>query len=198
VGSEYVLNDATGKVTYRLDQPKKAKRYAGYYVIVMGSLDPGTGMIHVDTIVPALSPKIAQAKSVYIYCDACPRGMAKAKPAALESLLDWNRYAVLSSPKDADLVFIFSANPYAGDYVTRDGPDPRPVHIETTYMNVVDQQTGKSLWGASRQWGSLLVAKATRDLIRQLRVQLEEQSSGEPESPSYKTPDRKTSPGTDN
>jgi hypothetical protein len=177
VGSKYVLNDAGGKVTYELDQQKNAKRYAGYYVIVMGTLDP-TGMIHVDKIVPALPPKITQAKSIYLYCDACPRGMAKAKPAALEALLDWNRFALLSSPYNADLVFIFSGNPYAGDYVTRDGPDPRPVNVEVTYMNVVDPKTGENLWGSSRRWGSLFVAKATRDLIKELREQLEEQGAG--------------------
>jgi hypothetical protein len=186
VGSSYVLNDAGGKITYQLDQQKKAKRYAGYYVIVTGSLDQATGMIHVDSIVPALPPKITQAKSIYLYCDACPRGMAKAKPAALEALLDWNRFAVLSSPYNADLVVIFSANPYAGDYVTRDGPDPRPVNVDITYMNIVDPQTGANLWSSSRQWGSLFVAKATRDLIRQLRVQLEEQTGGSQQSPPEK------------
>jgi hypothetical protein len=186
VGSKYVLHDARSKVAYELDQPKKAKRYAGYYVIVLGTLDKATGLIHVDSIVPALPPKITQAKSIYLYCDACPRGMAKAKPAALEALLEWNRFAVLSDPSGADLIFIFSGNPYAGDYVTRDGPDPRPVNVEITYMNIVDPKTGENLWGSSRQWGSLFVAKATRDLIRQFREQLEEQTSNDPESFSDK------------
>jgi len=195
VGSKVVLNDAGGKATYELDQQKKAKRYVGYYVVVTGSLDQATGMIHVDSIVPALTPKITQAKSVFIYCDACPRGMAKAKPAALDALLDWNRFAVLSNPSNADLVFIFSANPYAGDYVTRDGPDPRPVNVDITYMNVVDPQTGQNLWGSSRQWGSLFVAKATRDLIRELRVQLEEQSSGAQKSLPAKNRSHGTSSG---
>ena len=76
-------------------------------------------------------------------------------------------------PTNADLIFLFSANPYLGDYVTRDGPDKRPVIVDTTYLNVVDPRTGKSFWGDFGQAGAWFVSSATRDLIDEFRAQLE-------------------------
>jgi hypothetical protein len=176
-GSTYVLYDAKNKASYQLDKQKKSKNFAGQYVFVIGSLDQATNTIQVDDMVRTLPPKVMQAKSVYIYCDGCVRGMAKAKPAAFEQLTAWNHFTVVPDPHKADLIFLFSANPYLGDYVTRDGPDKRPVEISTTYMNVVDPQTGENLWGDSREWGSLLVGKATRDLIREFADQLNQQNT---------------------
>ncbi len=97
--------------------------------------------------------------------------MAAAWRAAFEELSDWGRYDIDPDPKKADLIFLFSANPYLGDYVTRDGPDKRGVAVDITYMNVVDPQTGENLWGDSRQWGSLFVAKATKDLIEETTIE---------------------------
>jgi hypothetical protein len=182
VGSKYVLTAIGNKAVYQLDKKGKAKAFAGQPVIILGTLDQATSKILVDNIAPLLPPKITQAKSVFVYCDACPRGMAKAKMTALEALTDWKRFEVLSSPHAADLVFIFSANPYLGDYVTRDGPDKRPVSVDITYMNIVNPQTGQNMWQDYRQWGSLRVARATKDLIKELRLQLEEQNLGEQQS----------------
>jgi len=136
-------------------------------------LDEATGTIHVDNMFRALPPKVTQAKSVYIDCDACPRGMAAAWRAAFQKLSDWGRFDILPDPKKADLIFLFSANPYLGDYVTRDGPDKRVVFIKITYMDVVDPHTGTSLWDDSREWGSWRVASATEDMIGELRHELE-------------------------
>jgi hypothetical protein len=99
--------------------------------------------------------------------------MAAATPAAFQELADWGRFEVVASRKKADLIFLFSANPYLGDYVTRDGPDTRPVRVDITFMNVVDPRTGESLWDGSRQWGSWFVGKATKDLMVAFRKQLE-------------------------
>jgi hypothetical protein len=170
--SGYILFDPETKTTYRLDPRGKAKGFAGRKVVVLGTLDRATSTLQIDEVLTALPPKIAQAKSVYIECDNCVRGMAAAWKAAFEVLEDWGRYDVTPDPKKADLVFLFSANPYLGDYVTRDGPDTRAVKVETTFMNVVDPETGADLWGDSRKWGSFFVAKATRSLIEQLRMQL--------------------------
>jgi len=74
------------------------------------------------------------------------------------------------------LVFLFSANPYLGDYVTRDGPDKRPVSVDFTIMTVVDPHTGENLWSDSRRWGSWRVDHATRDLIAEFRQQIEGQA----------------------
>lgn len=177
-GAHFVLSEANNKTVYLLDGYKKTKNFVGRYVVVVGQLDKGTGTILVTEILPALAPKVTEAKSVYIDCDACPRGMAAAWPAAFEELTAWGRYDVVPDPKKADLVFIFSANPYLGDYVTRDGPDKRPVFIEITYMDIVDPHTGQDLWGDSRDWGSLLVSRATRDLVLEFKQQLQIQESG--------------------
>ena len=132
---------------------------------------------------PPLPPKIMQAKTVYIFCDACPRAMAAAKTSALDEVLDWGHFKVVRDPKQADLVFLLSGNDYLGDYLTRDGPDTRPVHIEITYMDVVDPETGESLWADSRRWGSWMVPRATRSLIDELKLQIEEQS--QPQKPLF-------------
>jgi EF hand len=172
-GAKYILLSPEKKTVYQLDNQKKPKAFAGEDVVVLGSLDETNGMIHVSEIFQALSPKVAQAKTVAIVCDACLRGMAAATPAAFEELADWGRFEVVANRKKADLIFLFSANPYLGDYVTRDGPDIRPVRVDITFMNVVDPRTGESLWGGSRQWGSWFVAKATNDLMIAFRKQLE-------------------------
>jgi hypothetical protein len=169
----YVLSDPESKVVYHLDNQKMPRAFAAQDVVVIGVLDRSNSTIHVDDIVRALSAQVKQAKTVAIVCDACPRGMAKAKKAALTKMLDWNRFKLVSDPQKADLVFLFSANPYLGDYVTRDGPDKRPVAVDTTYMNVIDPRTGANLWGDYRQAGAWFVASATRDLIVSFREQLE-------------------------
>ena len=121
---------------------------------------------------PALG-KIKRATSVAIDCSACPRALAKAGPAAEQELTNWKRFRIVSDPKQADLVFMFSGNPYMGDYLTRKGPDTRPVKINGTIMTVIDPHTGEELWTDSRTWGSLRVASASRALIDELRSELE-------------------------
>jgi hypothetical protein len=169
----YVLSDPVNKVVYQLDNQTIPTAFAAQNVIVVGVLDRSSGTIHVDDIVRDLPAKIRQAKSVAIVCDACPRDMAKARKAAFVQMLDWNRFTLEPDPQKADLVILFSANPYLGDYVTRDGPDKRLVAVVTTYMNVIDPHTGENLWGDSQRAGAWYVASATRDLIRAFREQLE-------------------------
>jgi hypothetical protein len=196
-GAKYVLTDTKNNAVYQLDKQRKSKSFAGQYVMVVGTLNKATGTIHVGEMVHALPPKVTEARSVFIYCDACPRGMAKAKLAAFEELEGWNRFDVLDDPTKADLIFLFSANPYLGDYVTRDGPDRRPVSVDVTYMNVVDPHTGENFWGDSKQWGSMLVGKATRDLIAEFREQLEEETQTNQSLPD-KHRDRKATPPVGN
>jgi hypothetical protein len=172
-GAKYVLSNLENKTAYQLDSGKKSKIFAGNNVVVIGTLDKVTGTIHVADMFRALPPKVTRAKSVYIDCDACPRGMAVAWLAAFQELSDWGRFDINPDPRQADLIFLISANPYLGDYVTRDGPDKRPVRVDITYMNVVDPQTGKSFWDDSKRWGSLLVARATKDLIVEFKEELE-------------------------
>lgn len=108
-----------------------------------------------------------------IDCSACPRGLAAAGKAAREALATWSRFRIVEDPKQADLIFMFSANPYPGDYLTRKGPDQRPVKIDRTIMTVIDPHTGEELWSDSRIWGSWRVTSATKDLIDELRSEME-------------------------
>jgi len=110
---------------------------------------------------------------VAIDCSACPRSLAEAGKSAKKALLAWNRFRLVEDPTKADLIFMFSANPYLGDYLTRKGPDTRPVRIEGTIMTIIDPHTGEELWSDSRRWGSIRVAAATRDLIEELRGEME-------------------------
>jgi hypothetical protein len=125
---------------------------------------------------PRLAAKILQANSVYVDC-VCPRGLAVAQETAVKQLQSWGRFQLAENHRQADLIFLFSGNPYLGDYLTRDGPDTRYVAIEFTIMTVIDANTGASLWTDSRRWGSLRVSGATKDLINELREQMEDQTT---------------------
>jgi hypothetical protein len=122
-----------------------------------------------------LPTKVMQAKSALIVCE-CPRGLAVAEGRALHELLLWGRFQIVHRRDEADLVFLFSANEYLGDYLTRDGPDTRPVSVDFTIMTLIDPHTGQNLWSDSRRWGSWRVDHATKDLIAELREQIEEQT----------------------
>jgi hypothetical protein len=171
-GAKYILFNPENKITYHLDNREKAEAFAGNNVFVSGILDEKTSTIHIIEVIRALSSKITQAKSVYIDCSACPRAMANAWSAAFQALSEWGRFDITPDPKKADLIMLFGANPYNGDYLTRDGPDTRPVYIKTTYMDVIDPGTGKSLWNDSRVYGSWFVAEATRDLFVEFKQQM--------------------------
>jgi hypothetical protein len=169
---QYVISSPENKTVYQLEDQKKPQAFAGRNVVVIGTLDKATGAIHVSAIVDALPPKVMRARSVSIDCDACPRSMAKVGRTALHELDDWGRFSVIPDRKKADLIFLFSANPYLGDYLSG-RPDTRPVFIRFTYMDVIDPSTGRSLWSDSERLGSFLVGVATKDLITEFRAQLE-------------------------
>jgi hypothetical protein len=173
MGATFVLYNPQTKMVYQLDDQTMPRTYAARNVLVVGTVNKTTGAIHVSDIFPVLSAKVAQAKSVYIDCDNCVRGMEKANRAAVEFLADWKRFTLAQDPQKADLVFVFSANPYLGDYLRREGPDKRPVQIVNTYMNVIDPHTGASLWEGAGISGSWRVAGATKSLIGQFRARME-------------------------
>jgi hypothetical protein len=176
-GAHYFLFDPRNKAALQLDNQDFAKAFNALVVYVIGILDKPNNTIQVNNIVPDVSPRVKQAKTAAIVCDACVRGMAKAKLAAFEELTVWKRYALIADPKKADLIFLFSANPYLGDYVTRDGPDTRLVRVETNYMNVVDPHTGENLWGDHQKVGSWFIASSTKDMISELRELVEADES---------------------
>jgi hypothetical protein len=125
---------------------------------------------------PRVPDKILRATSVFVDC-VCPRGLAVAQPTAVQELQGWGHFQLASNYHEADLVFLFSGNPYLGDYLTRDGPDKRYVQIVSTIMTVIDAKTGASLWTDSRRWGSWRIRGATKDLIGELREQMEQDTT---------------------
>jgi hypothetical protein len=125
---------------------------------------------------PLVPDKIMEANSVYVDC-VCPRGLSVAQPTAVEQIKFWGRFQLSNNRHESDLIFLFSGNPYLGDYFTRDGPDTRYVAITSTIMTVIDGNTGKSLWTDSRRWGSWRVKGATKDMIDGLHRQMEAQTT---------------------
>lgn len=168
-GDHFVFVNLADQAVYQIEGRKKPKPFAGRTVIVVGSVDKRAGSIDIEDMYQALSPKVMKAKTMYIDCDACPRAMAAAWRAAFDALSEWGRFDLIPDPMKADLILIVSANPYLGDYTTRDGPDQRPVYIMTTYMNVVDPHTGESYWGDDKELGSWLIPRATKDLVEEFR-----------------------------
>jgi hypothetical protein len=152
------------------------RRLAQLLVIFLGTAAFVPSALARTTEHPRLPEKILRARSVYVDC-VCPRGLAIAHETALKQLQSWGRFQIVENRRQTDLVFLFSGNPYLGDYITRDGPDKRSVAIEFTIMTVIDPNTGGSLWTDSRRWGSLRVRGATKDLINELREQMEDQTT---------------------
>lgn len=122
-----------------------------------------------------LPAKLLQADSIYIDC-VCPRALAAAQETALGEFQNWGRFKISEDKRHSDLVVLFSGNPYLGDYLTRDGPDLRPVFIKSTIMTVIDPNTGQTLWNDYRSWGSWRIKGATKDLVNELREQMEAQT----------------------
>lgn len=172
-GAKYVLYNPQTKTVYQLNDQLKPKAFAGRTVLILGTLDQPSSTLHISEMFPGLPAKVTAAKSVYVDCDTCVRGMAKAGQAAINALTDWKRFTVVQDEQKADLVLLFSANPYQGDYVTRKGPDTRPVRVLVTYLSVVDPHTGVSYWNDSSESGSWRVAGATKNLINRLRGRME-------------------------
>lgn len=68
---------------------------------------------------------------------------------------------------------LISPNSYLGDYLTRKGPDARPIHVLLTYVDVIDPRTGQSLWSDSSKSGSWRVTGATKSLVAEFRARIE-------------------------
>jgi hypothetical protein len=167
--AKLLLFDQKNNVSYQFDKDNLPRMYVRRSVYVIGILERGGAIIEVNNVIPDVPPRLKEAKTVSIVCDACPRAMAKTRASAFKRLSAWGRYSIAPEPKGAELIFLISANPYLGDYLTRDGPDKRPVQIETVYANVLDPRTGESLWGDRERVGSWFVASATEDLVDELR-----------------------------
>ena len=118
----------------------------------------------------AHSPRILSAKSVYFNNKSGSDAVGK---NAVAQLKKWGKFQVVADPKQADLIFLLSADPYKGDNIIfasgqtgtiDDGhitEDPIPNYHKQSptryaYLTVIDPTTGDDLWSAEHLWGGLL------------------------------------------
>jgi len=138
---------------------------------------------------PAKSPKILSAKTVYFDDQT---GVDAVGKAALGQLKKWGRFQIVQDKKQADLIFLLSADPYKGGYIIlasgqtgtvgADGhieedrlPDyNRQGPVRDAYLSVIDPKTGQKLWSDSHVWGGLLTGanSAGERLVKKLEKQV--------------------------
>lgn len=110
---------------------------------------------------------------------------------ALGQLKKWGRFRIVQDRKQADLIFLLSADPYKGGYIIMGGgqtgtidihgkidEDPIPNYnkqapVRYAYLTVIDPKTGDNLWSESRRWGGLLTGfnSVGERLVKELEKQ---------------------------
>ena len=117
------------------------------------------------------SSRILSAKSVYFDNRT---GVNAVGDKAVIELKKWGRFQIVQDRKQADLIFLLSADPYKGGYIIISGgqtgtinkngridEDPVPNYnhqapVRDVYLSVIDPKTGENLWSDSHHWGGLL------------------------------------------
>jgi hypothetical protein len=135
----------------------------------------------------AQSPRILSAKSVYFSNQS---GSDAVGTNALTQLKKWGKFQLIADPRQADLVFLLSADPYKGGNIIfvngqtgsiNDGhitQDPAPNYNKQSptryaYLTVIDLKTGDNLWSDKHVWGGLLTGRNSvgERLIKELENQ---------------------------
>ena len=136
----------------------------------------------------AQSPRILLAKSAYFDNQTGSDAVGK---NALAQLRKWRRFQVVGDPKEADLIFLLSADPYKGGNIVfasgqtgsidsngRVAEDPIPDYNKLSparyaYLTVIDPKTGDNLWSRKHVWGGLLTGfnSVGERLIKELENQ---------------------------
>jgi len=105
-------------------------------------------------------------------------------------LKKWGKFQVVTDRKQADLVFLLSADPYKGGHVVFAGgqtgtvenghvtEDPVPTYNKQSptryaYLTVIDPKTGDNLWSGKHVWGGLLTGfdSVGQRLVKELESQ---------------------------
>jgi hypothetical protein len=118
----------------------------------------------------AQSPQILTAKTVFLKNDTGSDAVGK---NALARLKKWGKFRIVNDPKQADLIFLLSADPYKGGNIIFSGGQTGTIdngHITEdqvpnynkqsptryAYLTVIHPKTGAKLWSAQHLWGGLL------------------------------------------
>jgi hypothetical protein len=119
----------------------------------------------------ASSQRILAAKTVY-FDDKI--GVPPVRDKALAQLKKWGRFQIVQDRKQADLIFLFSADPAHARYVlladgrtgsmNSDGTlseDVPPSYlpesaVRDAFLTVLDARSGNVLWAGHHVWGGLL------------------------------------------
>jgi len=137
----------------------------------------------------AKSPKMMSAKTVYFEDRT---GADSVAAAAVAQLKKWGRFQVVKDKKEADLIFMFSADPYKGGYIvlasggtgTMDEngnvkEDRVPNYnvqapVRDAYLSVIDPKNGQLLWSDSHVWGGVLTGanSAGARLVKKLEKEM--------------------------
>src|SRR6516225_7292098 len=135
----------------------------------------------------AQSPRILSAKTVYFDNETGSDAVGK---NALAQLKKWGKFQIVIERKQADLIFLLSADPYKGGnvifasgqtgsvengHVTEDAVPKYNKQSPTryAYLTVIDPKTGDNLWSDKHRWGGLLTGfnSVGERLIKELESQ---------------------------
>jgi len=135
----------------------------------------------------AQSPRILSATSVYFNNQTGSDAVGK---NALVQLKKWGKFQLVADPKQADLIFLLSADPYKGGniifasgqtggindgHITQDSVPNYSKQSPTryAYLTVIDPKTGDNLWSDKHLWGGLLTGfhSVGERLIKELENQ---------------------------
>lgn len=135
----------------------------------------------------AQSPRILSAKTVYFDNQT---GSDAVGQNALRQLKKWGKFQLVTDRKQADLIFLLSADPYrGGNIIFADGQtgnvenghvteDEVPNYTKQSptryaYLSVVDPKNGDNLWSDKHLWGGLLTGfnSVGERLVKELQNQ---------------------------
>jgi hypothetical protein len=111
----------------------------------------------------------------------------------VQQLKKWERFQFVTDLKEADLIFLLSADPRKGGYVLFSGgqtgtigangqieEDSVPTFnkaapVRYAYLTVYDAKTKQNLWSAEHKWGGALTGfhSAGARLVNKLRKDME-------------------------
>jgi hypothetical protein len=133
------------------------------------------------------SPRILSAKTAFFDNQTGSDAVGK---NALAQLRKWGKFQLVTDRKQADLIFLLSADPYKGGNVTfasgqtgsvENGhvtEDAAPNYNKQSptryaYLTIIDPKTGDNLWSDKHLWGGLLTGfnSVGERLIKELESQ---------------------------